>query len=98
MANQPFDSGIWTHITGTAAGTTNVKQTNGNLYRVIVPANKTGTASFYDQAAGSSAGAHMFDLPNTVGSIPTAIEVGARLRYGLTVVVGGTVDFTVVYE
>ena len=50
------------------------------------------------QAAGSSAGAHMFDLPNTVGSIPTAIEVGARLRYGLTVVVGGTVDFTVVYE
>lgn len=91
----------WKHITATAAGTTTIiTDRDGTLERVVVPAQKTGTASFYDTTttAGTTAASHMFDLPNTVGTIPTSVEVGARVQHGLVVVIGGTVDFTVIFR
>jgi hypothetical protein len=100
MASQPVSAANSTRISGTAAGTTVVAATPVNLMRVYVPANRTGTASFYNATtgAGTAAGNFLFDLANTVGSIPTNIEVGVRCNRGLTVVVGGTVDFNVIWE
>ena len=98
MANQPFSGGQWKRISGTAAGTTNVMTTSGNLYSIYLPATKTGTASFYDQNAGTSSANFIFDLANTVGTIPTSLNLSLRVKNGLTVVVGGTTDMTVVYD
>lgn len=87
-----------TRVSGTAAGTTLVLGRAGQFARVIVPATRTGTASFYDSstAAGTTAGNFLFAVANTTGSIPTSIEAGFRVKDGLAVVVGGTTDFTVV--
>jgi len=88
------------HLAGTAAGTSVVLDRNGSLERVIFNQNQTGTVTFYDvaTAAGSAAGNLITTMNNNVGSIPTSVEVGARVRYGLVAVVGGTTDFTVVYN
>jgi len=95
---QPISYPQWQRISGTASGTTNVTVNPSALYRVYVPANRTGTASFYDHSAGTAGTSFMFDLANTTGTIPTSIEIGVRLRNGLTVVTGGTTDFLVAYE
>lgn len=87
----------WTHISATAAGTTTLLDRAGEIYTAVIPANKTGTVSFYDVAAptGTAAGNLMYAVPCTVGSIPTAVPLNHRVRYGCVAVYGGTVDMTV---
>lgn len=86
------------HITGTAAGTTQVFTGPTNLVRLVIPANKTGTVSLYDNGtSGTTSAGFINDFPNTVGSIPTNIELGIAVQHGIIAVYGGTVDFNVVY-
>lgn len=87
-------------ISGTAAGTTVIKPSKTALYGIVIGQTKTGTVTFYDNATGTASGGLM-DVVNATagaGAIPTSIEVGARLRNGLTVVVGGTTDMLVMYQ
>lgn len=96
---QGKDLPSYIRISGTAAGTTNVLDRKGNFHRVIVPITKTGTATFYDQNAGTSATTLLGEVSNAVaGSVLPNREFGFRVRDGLTVVTGGTTDFIVVYE
>jgi len=87
----------WQRISGTAAGTTVISPVSGNLKSVVIGQNKTGTVTFYDNASGTSS-LLMFNLDNTIGSIPTSLSIDAHLRYGLVAVVGGTTDMTVIYN
>lgn len=86
-------------IVGTSAGTTQVYVGPVTLHNIYVGANKTGTASFYDcgTVSGTTSNNFLFDLANTVGSIPTSINFDVAVSKGITVVVGGTVDFNVIY-
>lgn len=95
---QPADGHQYKRINATAAGTTDVLTRKGNLIRIVIPANKTGTLSLYDQNAGTSAATLINDVPLTVGTIPTAVEFGIRVQKGLRIVSGGTVDCVVVYD
>jgi hypothetical protein len=97
---QPISLGQSVRVMGTAAGTTVVRDRSANLIRVILPANQTGTATFYDTnvADGTAATNHIVAVAQTSGSIPSSFEVGVTTRNGLTYVVGGTVDFTIVVE
>lgn len=97
--SQPTDQGVYKRISGTVAGTTNLLQRKGNLYGLFITLSKTGTATFYDEAAGTSAGSHMFEISNAVaGSVNPQKIINARVKNGLTVVTGGTTDFMVIYE
>lgn len=98
MATQPVDGSQYKRITATAAGTTNVLVRKGTLHGVYLPATKTGTASLYDQNAGSAASTLICEIANTTGTIPTTVPFGLRVKDGLTVVTGGTVDFTLLYD
>jgi hypothetical protein len=88
------------HIVGTAAGTTVVLDRNGTFERVVFNQNQTGTVTFYDTplAAGSTSANLISVMNNNVGSLPMSVNVGARVRTGLVAVVGGTTDFTVIYN
>ena len=93
----------WTHVIGTQAGTTVVWDGKGFLDKVIVPNTKTGTVSFYDcaTAAGTTASnLIMGEVSNAINAanLPYVFHIGARLEKGLVAVVGGTVDFTVVWN
>lgn len=97
--SQPADLSSWQRINGTVAGTTNVLTRTGNLQRIVMTLSKTGTATFYDENAGTSSANHMFEISNAVsGTAPNVYEIGARVKNGLTVVTGGTTDFTVIYD
>ena len=96
---QGVDLPQYVRISGTAAGTTNVLTRKGNFHRVIVPITKTGTATFYDNASGSSSATLLGEVSNAIaGSVLPNREFGFRVKNGLTVVTGGTTDFLVVYE
>lgn len=90
----------YSRLSGTAAGTTVVSSIPGSFERLIVGGNKEGTATFYDSAtaAGTSSTNFIVAVNNNSGSIPTSIEIGIRTKLGLTAVVGGTTDLTVVYS
>lgn len=96
---QGLDLPQYIRISGTVAGTTTVLNRKGNFHSVFIPTVKTGTASFYDNASGTSSATYLFDLSNAVsGSVQPEKLVGFRVHNGLTVVTGGTTDFLVVYE
>lgn len=99
MADNTF-LGSYYRFSGTAAGTSVVLDRSGEVRRIIFPANKTGTVSLYDvaTAAGTAATNFITDIPNTVGSIPSSMECGFRVKHGLTVVGGGTTDMTFVLD
>ena len=90
----------FTVVSGTAAGTTVIASRSANLVRVFVPANRTGTVSFYDcdTAAGTTATNAITDIACTVGSIPVSIEFGISTCKGITCVTGGTTNLVVIYE
>ena len=85
-------------VQGTAAGTTVIRPRACELLRIILPSNQTGTATFYDTAiaGGTAASNYVLAVAQTAGSIPSGFEVGAAVSKGLTVVVGGTVNFSVI--
>ena len=89
----------WARVQGTAAGTTTIKASKTALYNVVIGQNKTGTATFYDSASGTTS-SYLMAVDNTVasGGVPNSLAVDARLRNGLTVVVAGTVDMLVTYQ
>jgi hypothetical protein len=95
---QPVSNGQQTRISGTAAGTTEIRDADANFVRVIIPTLKTGTVSFYDTtiALGTSSASFLCDIQNTVGTIPQSVEMGFRVRNGLVGVSGGTTDLLVV--
>jgi len=97
---QPVSASQYTIVSGTAAGTTVVAERPSSLIRVFVPANRTGTVSFYDcaTAAGTSATNAVTDIACTVGSIPTSIEFGCSFLKGITCVTGGTTNILVISE
>lgn len=89
----------WFRVQGTAAGTTTVKVGKTALYNVVIGQSKTGTVTFYDSASGTNS-SYLMAVDNTVtaGAVPNSLAVDARLRNGLTVVVGGTVDMLITYQ
>jgi len=97
---QPVSASQYTIVSGTAAGTTVVAARPANLVRVYIPANRTGTVSFYDcaTAAGTTAANAVTDIACTVGSIPTSIEFGCSFLKGITCVTGGTTNILVISE
>jgi len=98
--SQPVSMGKFTVVSGTAAGTTVVSASPCSLVRVFVPANRTGTVSFYDCATadGTTASGVITDITCTVGSIPTSIELGISTHEGITCVTGGTTNLVVITE
>ena len=92
--------GQYYRYAGTVAGTAVILSGGGGIKRILFPANKTGTVSLYDVAAadGTLAANYIMDFANTVGSIPTTVECGFRVKKGLTVVAGGTTDMTFVLD
>lgn len=95
--SQPVSGAMWSRISGTAAGTATLYTGGIQLSRVVVGATKEGTVTFYDSASGTSARL-LTAIGNTGGSIPTSVEIGARVRDGLTYVLAGTTDMLVMYE
>ena len=97
---QPIASPQYKVIAGTAAGTAVLLDRPGSLFRVFVPANRTGTVEFYDcaTAAGTSDANNLCSVACTVGTIPTSIEMQCNLNKGLVYISGGTTRLTVVYE
>ena len=85
-------------VSGTAAGTTTLLTSKGNFHRMITPLVKTGTATFYDNASGTSAATHIVEVSNAIAGTVPQYEMGFRVKDGLTVVIGGTTDFVVVYD
>jgi len=86
-------------ISGTSAGTTTILDRKGNFHRLFIPVSKTGTATFYDNASGTSSDTLLFEINNSIaGSVNPTKEIGLRVKNGLTVVTGGTTDFLVIYE
>ena len=97
---QPSSLPAYTHVAGTAAGTTVIADRPCGLFNICFNQNQTGTATFYDcaTAAGTTAANKMLVTNNNVGSLPMTLAVGCRTRYGLVTVIGGTVDFTVIWN
>lgn len=96
--SQPVSASQWKNVSGTAAGTTNLFARSGNLVRVIIPANTTGTVTFYDSATAATTSQNIVSIPCTVGTIPTSVEIGCSVHSGLTYVLGGTTALTIIYE
>jgi len=95
---QPVSASQFKAISGTAAGTANLFARSGNLIRVIIPANLTGTVTFYDSGTATDVADPIVSLPCTVGTIPTSIEIGCAVSHGLTYAVGGTTGLTVIFD
>lgn len=92
-----------TRFQGTAAKWQVISNRAGVLDGILIPAQKTGTVSFYDVdgTAGTSATNFLFDIPCTVGTIPTFIptgQAGMALKTGLVAVNGGTSDMNIFWD
>lgn len=98
--SQPVDLGQYIRVSGTAAGTTVVRNRGAGVLRVIVPTTKTGTVDLYDTnvTTGTTAANFIMSIQNTGGSVPTSAALGFNTQFGLTVVKGGTTDLVLVVE
>ena len=98
--SQPVSFGQAIRVEGTAAANQLVRGRSANLLRVVIPAGQTGTVTFYDAAlaAGTAATNLVMSIPNTVGTTPTSVEVGATFKNGIVASKGGTVDMVIVVE
>jgi hypothetical protein len=92
MTNSGYNYKI---ISGTAAGTTTVLTTSGNLHQIFFPTTRTGTATFYDTNGATAAAKQIFSLVNTAGTPPMPLTLDYQCKQGLVVVVGGTTDLMV---
>lgn len=90
--------GQWTRISGTAAGTAVVHERECVLERIIIPATKTGTVTFYDSdsLAGTALTNEIAVVVNDTVDFPHSIECQIQCKNGLTYLKGGTTDLTVV--
>lgn len=86
--------GDYRNITG--ATTVTVKSGAGLLKRIIINKPTNGTATLYDNTAGS--GTVIGTISYTNGTPPTYLEYGLNFTTGLTIVTtGANTDITVVY-
>ena len=93
---QPISGDQFVRVSGTGAGTTAIKVSSTVLTRIIIGADKEGTVSFYDHPSGATN--LIAVINNNAGSIPINVDFGIQCRNGLTAIVGGTTDLTVVYQ
>ena len=85
---------------GTAGpGTIVVKNTSGNLYRVVVAGTYVGSVTFHDAAtaAGTTATSGIITLGLPLLNTFRNIEVGVRFRTGLVYEATGTIGGAMVY-
>ena len=82
------------HLTG--AGTTVCKYAAGTLHSIIVnnPANQSITV--YDNVTGGGTVIAIIN-PGT-SAVPFMLTYGCNFNIGLTVVLGGTLDCTIIFE
>lgn len=93
---QPNAGYQWFNISGTAAGTAVITNKQATLAAVYIPANNTGTVTFYDSATGTAAKSIAF--ANTVGSIPTNIWLNINFSNGIAYTVGGTTSVVAIWN
>ena len=96
MYIQPNSGLQWTMISGTAAGTVTITARNAILAGVYIPANATGTVTFYDSPTGTAT--KQIAFANTVGSIPTSIDVSLNFSNGMTYISGGTTNMVAIWN
>ena len=100
MANQPY-SGAQSGTVGTAGpGTIVVKNTSGNLYRVIIPGTYVGSVTFHDAAtaAGTTASSAIITLGLPGVNTFRSIDIGVRFRTGLVYETTGTTSMVYVWD
>lgn len=85
-------AGGYTHIT--TATTTVVRTGMGVLMRVMIGTVATGTATLFDNTAGS--GNVIGVLTYTAPGAPQVLEIDVAFNVGLTIVTTGTADLTIV--
>ena len=95
---QPVSGVQWTKLSGTAAGTTILTTTPSVIQTITIPANNTGTVTFYDSVSGTASTTEVFSLACTTGTIPTTLRPGLQTKKGIVAVLGGTTNMTVGWE
>jgi hypothetical protein len=80
------------HVAG--AGTVTVKTGNGALDRIVVNTAAAGTLTIYDNTAGSGT---VIAVVTLVAGSPVILPYQLNFFTGLTLVVTGAQDLTVVY-
>ena len=95
---QPTSGYSYKRVSGTAAGTTVIKDAYGYLKGLAIGQNKEGTVTIYDNASGAAADDYLSAIDNNAGSIPTSLNFDMRFKKGLTAVVGGTTDMLFIYQ
>lgn len=86
---------IYKYISG--ASTNVLKYSGGNLHRIIINSGGNGSSiTIYDNTSGT--GTRIGYIETFKVSAPTSIDFMSPFYNGLTVVVVGTVTFTVIYE
>jgi hypothetical protein len=98
MTQNPYSSVVgfsYAHLSNSA--TTVIKSAPGMMARIVLNTCGAATITLYDNTAGS--GAVIGVLTTTTATvIPTAVAYEANFATGLTAVVSGTVDATVMYR
>ena len=99
MANQPYSLGQSGTVGTAGPGTIVVKNTSGNLYRLVVAGTYVGSVTFHD--AATAAGTTATSAIVTVGlpglTTPRDVEIGVRVRTGLVYEVTGTIGGAMTY-
>lgn len=81
------------------ASTTVVHTGPGRLNRIAINTGGIGTATIYDNTAGSGTKiGTLTPLSTASGLNPSSIEYGVYFSTGLTIVTSVTMDLTVVYD
>lgn len=84
--------GVYAHISG--AATTVVRTGFGVLQKIIVGTSAAGTATVYDNTAGS--GTVIAVITSAAAQAPVCLEFDCAFTTGLTVVTTAATDLTVV--
>lgn len=93
---QPNSGYQWTQISGTIAGTTVITDRQATLSGVYFPYNTTGTVTLYDSPTGTAS--KSIELRNTVGSIPTTLDLNLNFSNGITAITGGTTTMVAIWN
>ena len=81
------------------AATKQVKTEAGKLYGIFVSASSSGTLTIYDTAISSTSNGKISNtITVTAGGQYLSFPAGIFFNRGLYIVLGGTAEFTVVYD
>lgn len=100
MSLQPYSGGQIGTVGTAGPGTTVVKDTSGNLYRVIIAGTYVGSVTFHDAAtaAGTNASSAIITLGLPGVNTFRSIELGVRFRKGLVYETTGTTSMMYVWD